>query len=186
MNLYEYIMCNEPEAEQTFVRTAVREVNMPKHLHEDCAQEIRIKWLLVTADTTLQHSQIMAYAKKIASSVAASMWYRMAHVVTLPESHGYGEVTVEYKEPDGGAPTAVTADVLEIILSSDDNWESLSSQITAGEITFTGSPEVQNTQKSIVSLLSNGLQPAEAAAILGISKRTVFNHLKRLRGKTCV
>lgn len=202
MNLYEYILCNEPDAESNLIRAAIKITHIPPSLTEDCAQEIRIKWLTLDVNTSLQHSQIMSYAMKAAHSAAASLWYDQSQTVNLPEdSKGYGQkIVVEFEDNLGeGAATnpltpadiainqRIAADTLEIVLQeegshSEDEEFDYSSIITSNDIAFKGPPAMQSTQKSIVSLMSNGLDPQEAAAVLDISKRTVFNHLKRLRG----
>lgn len=87
MSLLDYLRGCEPRRDGPIINIALSQTNVPDHLRDDAAQEIRILWMGIRPDLTkFKLGQILSYAHRMARNAALKLRRDMGSSVRLPGS----------------------------------------------------------------------------------------------------
>lgn len=183
--------------ERKLIDISLVKAQIPRALHDDVAQEIRISWLAAKADPNLSDGETASYAHTIAFHTALRVRRDLAGAVRLPGSAFRKRADGStYVQPGHLAAPVPWEDLSEVLQTeeergpgADNEWEELPDNLDADADPRRPQSELEQRLRScltrkqlrIISMLRRGHTLSQIERGMGIQSNTLQRNLRIIR-----
>ncbi len=187
--------------EKKLIDISLAKAGVPRHLHDDVAQEIRIAWLNATADPTVSEGETASYAHTIGFHTALRVRRDFGGPVRLPGSAfrkradgstyvqpGHLAAPLQWEEL---AETIVSEETEAFVRDENAPWAEVSGHLAddhCGDLALSSletelREKLSKRQRKILALLVKGASFSRIEHLLNIQHNTLQRNLRQIRKK---